>query len=225
MIEKQQTINGYPVVRSDRRTISITVNREGSVTIRAPFATPIAELRRFTEEKQAWIDRAVLRQRAKQELAPAFAVGGSIPYLGGALQLHTGTVKTAAIQGNTLLLPQTGDPRQHALRWLAEQAGAYLADRVAHWARVMQITPTSLTIANPKTRWGSMKSDGSLRLNVALMHCRPELIDYVIVHELSHRVHMDHSPAFHAHTERYLPDAKQRRAALKQCGAYLTLFR
>mgnify|MGYP003294350676 CR=1 FL=1 len=76
-----------------------------------------------------------------------------------------------------------------------------------------------------KTRWGSMKSDGSLRLNAALMHCPPPLIDYVIVHELSHRVHMNHSPAFHAHTEKYLPDARQRRAALKQCGAYLTLLR
>lgn len=225
MTDKQQTINGYPVVRSDRRTISINVDQNGNVTIRAPKTTPVTELRRFVEEKQEWIQRAVQRQAIRQEQAPAFAVGESIPYLGGSLQVTTCEIASASARGNTLLLPQYGDPREHALRWLFGQAQTYLPQRVLYWSQIMQITPASITIANPRTRWGSMKSDGSLRLNVALMHCAPELIDYVIVHELSHRVHMNHSPAFHAHTERYLPDAKQRRAALKQCGAYLQLLR
>lgn len=225
MTEKQTFIQGYPVVRSDRRTISIVVDRNGGVTIRAPRRTPAGVLERFVSEKQGWIRQAVQRQQAKKALAPAFALGGTMPYLGKSLHVAAGEGKTACLRGDTLLLPKDGKPGRHALKWLAEQAKQYLPGRVANWAQVMQITPASLTIANPKTRWGSMKSDGSLRLNAALMHCPPPLIDYVIVHELSHRVHMNHSPAFHAHTEKYLPDARQRRAALKQCGAYLTLLR
>ncbi len=213
------------MVRSDRRTISIVVDRNGAVSIRAPRRTPAAELERFVADKQGWIRQAVQRQQAKKAMAPTFALGGSMPYLGGSLRVEAGSVRTAVLQGDTLFLPQTGNPREHALRWLVGQAKKHLPGRVAYWAQVMQIVPSSLTIANPKTRWGSMKSDGSLRLNAALMHCPPALIDYVIVHELSHMVHMNHSPAFHAHTERYLPDAKARRTALKQQGAYLTLLR
>ena len=225
MIDSQKTINGYPLLRSNRRSISISVNRDGQVVIHAPLFAPEGDIRQFVEAKAAWIQKAQAKQQQKKELAPSFAVGGMMPYLGSEIRVQTGAVPKPALAGTVLTLPKIGDPRQHALRWLAEQAKTQLPPRIAHWSKVMGLTPASLTIANPKTRWGSMKSDGSLRLNVALMHCDPALIDYVIVHELSHMRHMDHSPAFHAHVARYLPDAENRRKALKQLGGYLTLFR
>ena len=225
MTDQNNQINGYPLLRSNRRSISITVARDGQVTIHAPFAVPESEIRRFVEAKQAWIEQAQQKQQLKKELAPTFAVGGIMPYLGREIQVRTGQVRQPVLTGNALTLPDTGDPKRHALQWLGQQAKQFLPGRIAHWSRIMGLTPTSLTIANPKTRWGSMKSDGSLRLNVALMHCDPALIDYVIVHELSHMRHMDHSPAFHAHVARYLPDAQARRKALKQLDGYLTLFR
>ena len=225
MTDHNNQINGYPLLRSNRRSISITVARDGQVTIHAPFAVPEGEIRRFVEAKQAWIEQAQQKQQLKKEQAPTFAVGGMMPYLGRELQVRTGQVRQPVLTGTVLTLPQTGDPKRHALQWLGHQAKEFLPGRIAHWSRIMGLTPTSLTIANPKTRWGSMKSDGSLRLNVALMHCDPALIDYVIVHELSHMRHMNHSPAFHAHVARYLPDGEARRKALKQLGGYLTLFR
>ena len=224
MIEKKQQI-GYHVVRSDRRTLSISVDPKGEVTVRAPLRATDAEIRSFVTEKAGWILRAQQKQQEKRELAPTFAVGGSLPYLGGQLQLRTGSVAKATLNGSILTLPQTGIPQNHVLRWLGDRAREYLLPRVQYWSGVMGLTPSSLTIANPKTRWGSMKSDGSMRLNVALMHCPPALIDYVIVHELSHMVHMNHSPAFHAHVAGYLPDAEARRKALKQLGGYLTMLR
>ena len=193
--------------------------------IRAPLHVPMEEIRRFVEAKAAWIQKAQQKQQEKKELAPAFVVGGAMPYLGREIRVCAGDIRSAQLTGDTLTLPRSGDPKRHALQWLAQQARVQLPQRIAYWSGVMGIKPTSLTIANPKTRWGSMKNDGSLRLNVALMHCDPALIDYVIVHELSHRVRMNHSPAFHAHVARYLPDAETRRKALKQLGGYLTLFR
>lgn len=225
MTDPLKTINGYPLLRSNRRSISISVNRSGQVTIHAPLYMPESEIRRFVEAKTAWIKKAQAKQQQKKEQAPTFAVGGTLPYLGGEIHVCTGAVRKAELVGNVLTLPQTGDPKRHALKFLAEQAREQLPGRIAHWSKVMGLMPSSLTIANPKTRWGSMKSDGSLRLNVALMHCAPALIDYVIVHELSHMRHMNHSPAFHAHVARYLPDAENRRKALKELGGYLTLFR
>ncbi len=224
MTEKKQQI-GYRVVRSDRRTLSISVDAKGVVTVRAPEAVPDTEIRRFVDEKTDWILRAQQKQQIKRDLAPVFAIGGSLSYLGDQLQLQTGAVTRPALNGTTLVIPQNGIAQNHVLRWLADRAMEYLPRRVEYWAGVMGQRPSSLTIGNPKTRWGSMKSDGSLRLNVALMHCPPPLIDYVIVHELSHMVHMDHSPAFHAHVRRYLPDGDARNKALKQYGGYLTYLR
>ena len=225
MIDQKKMINGYPLLRSNRRSISITVSREGQVTIHAPLYAAEGDIRAFVEAKKEWIEKAQGKQQQRREQAPVFAVGSEMPYLGRAVLVSTGDVEVAQLHGSQLILPKSGDPRRHALNWLAQQARELLPDRITQWSKVMGIYPSSLTIANPKTRWGSMKSDGSLRLNVALMHCDPALIDYVIVHELSHMRHMDHSPAFHAHVARYLPDAENRRKALKQLGGYLTLFR
>jgi len=225
MIDHNSMIMGYPLLRSNRRSISIKVDKNGKVSIHAPLFAPEADIRRFVAAKQAWIQQAQSKQLLKKELAPKFAVGETMPYLGGEIRVCIGDVRNPVLTGNVLTVPQRGKPDQHTLKWLGLQAKEYLPPRIAQWSKVMGCTPASLTIANPKTRWGSMKSDGSLRLNVALMLCPPALIDYVIVHELSHMVHMNHSPAFHAHVDRYLPDAEARRKALKQLGGYLMFFR
>lgn len=225
MTDHNNMILGYPLLRSNRRSISIKVDKNGQVSIHAPLFAPEADIRRFVADKQAWIQQAQSKQRLKKELAPKFAVGETMPYLGAEIRVCIGAVRSPVLTGNVLTVPQRGKPEQQVLKWLGLRAKEYLPPRIAQWSEVMGCTPASLTIANPKTRWGSMKSDGSLRLNVALMLCPPALIDYVIVHELSHMVHMNHSPAFHAHVARYLPDAEARRKALKQLGGYLTYFR
>jgi predicted metal-dependent hydrolase len=70
-----------------------------------------------------------------------------------------------------------------------------------------------------------MKSDGTLRLNIALLHCPPWYIDYVVLHELVHRRHMNHSPAFHAMVESYYPGAgRMRKEGKKLCGGYIGLL-
>ena len=225
MTDTQKFINGYPLLRSNRRSISISVNRDGQVVIHAPLLAPEADIRRFVAAQELWIQKAQVKQLEKKKMAPSFTVGGTLPYLGREIRVCVGAVRKVELIGNALTLPQTGNPKRLALNWLAQQAKEQMPPRIAYWSKVMGLTPVSLTIANPKTRWGSMKSDGSLRLNVALMHCDPALIDYVIVHELSHMRHMNHSPAFHAHVACYLPDAENRRKALKELGGYLTLFR
>ncbi len=195
------------------------------MVVRAPLNASEAEIRRYVVAKQAWIDQALRKQQQKKELTPAFRLGGTIPYLGQPLLVESSSVRKPVLQGNALLIPQTGVPKRRVKGWLMQQAREQLPPRIAYWSKVMGLTPSSLNITNPKARWGSMKSDGSLRLNVALMHCDPALIDYVIVHELSHMVHMNHSPAFHAHVARYLPDAESRRKALKLLSGLLTLLR
>lgn len=90
--------------------------------------------------------------------------------------------------------------------------------RVAHYADLMGISYGRIFMRNQKTRWGSCSSDGNLNFNCRLLFLPPELVDYVVVHELAHRRHMNHSPEFWQEVERYLPDYKERRARLRQYG-------
>ena len=96
-----------------------------------------------------------------------------------------------------------------------EMAQEYLTPRVEYFSKIMSLSYSGLVFKKVKSRWGSCDSKRNIMLNTELMKLKKELIDYVIVHELSHLVHMNHSKEFHAHVQKYLPDAKERRRVLK----------
>ena len=104
---------------------------------------------------------------------------------------------------------------------LASQAKAVIPARVAHYAALLGVEYGRITIRTQKTRWGSCSSKGNLNFNCLLMLAPPEVLDSVVVHELCHRKHMNHSAAFYAEIARVMPDYKSRHAWLKQNGAAL----
>ena len=104
------------------------------------------------------------------------------------------------------------------LNELADKALAYIPERVAYFAEKIGITYGRLTIRNQKTRWGSCSSKGNLNFNCLLMLTPPEVIDYVVVHELCHRKEMNHSKAFWDEVSHVMPDYEKARAWLKSEG-------
>ena len=91
-----------------------------------------------------------------------------------------------------------------------------IADRVRYYSRIMDVSYGKITIRNQKTRWGSCSYRGNLNFNYQLYYLPDELLDYVVIHELAHRRHMDHSDAFWAEVEKYCPDYRERRRKLKE---------
>lgn len=104
------------------------------------------------------------------------------------------------------------------LRTLAKEAAEYIPERVAFYASQAGVSYGRITIRNQRSRWGSCSSRGNLNFNCLLMLTPPEIIDYVVVHELCHRREMNHSPLFWREVERILPDYKARRKWLKENG-------
>ena len=108
---------------------------------------------------------------------------------------------------------------------LAEEALKVIPERVEYFAKVIGVTYGKITIRNQKTRWGSCSSKGNLNFNCLLMLVPPEVLDYVVVHELCHRKQMNHSKAFWSEVEKVLPDYKEARKWLKEEGSQMiTLF-
>ena len=104
------------------------------------------------------------------------------------------------------------------LEELARKACEVISKRVEHYAPIVGVTYGKITIRNQKTRWGSCSSKGNLNFNVALMRVPLEILDYVVVHELCHRIYLNHSKDFWNEVGKVLPDYKEREMWLKENG-------
>lgn len=225
---------GYVLQRSQRRTLGFMVNLEGLV-VRAPRWAGVREVESALQQKAGWILRKLAdMQRRGEQLAQTrieWRDGATLPYLGEPLQLcldpeHRFAGKGAAlvrggepsVQQLRLALPRqasSGQIQDAVQAWLMRQARDNFQMRLQHFAPQLQVQWRRLSLSNAATRWGSASADGSIRLNWRLIHVRQPIIDYVVVHELSHLRVMDHSPRFWDTVGTVVPDYAQLRAQLK----------
>lgn len=116
-------------------------------------------------------------------------------------------------------LPHSASPaqiRDAVQAWLMRDAKRHFTERLNHFAPQLGVQWASLRLSSAQTRWGSAKSDGSIRLNWRLLHYRPAIIDYVVVHELAHLRVMDHSPRFWDTVATVVPDYADLRRHLRK---------
>lgn len=118
--------------------------------------------------------------------------------------------KRAWIESHLAKMP-TAQPKfsGEEIHALADEALKVIPERVRHFAPLVGVTYGGITIRNQHTRWGSCSSKGNLNFNCLLMLTPDHVIDYVVVHELCHRLEMNHSARFWAQVERVLPDYRK----------------
>lgn len=107
------------------------------------------------------------------------------------------------------------------VRALADAALRDLPARLERFAPIVGVTYGRVTVRNQVTRWGSCSSKGNLNFNCLLMLCPEPVRDYVVVHELCHRLELNHSPRFWAEVERVLPGYRDCRRWLREHGGAL----
>jgi len=100
-------------------------------------------------------------------------------------------------------------------RFYKNYAKNYLIPRVEHYSQIMKLSFSEIKFRKMRSRWGSCSSTGVITLNIELIKINKKLIDFIVVHELAHLVHMNHSKKFHSLVERYIPDAKALNRELK----------
>ena len=116
------------------------------------------------------------------------------------------------------VLPQFTEAEREALR---QRARPVFEARADHFAPLLGVSRGRITVRTQRSRWGSCSAKGNLSFNALLLLAPPEVLDYVVVHELCHRKEMNHSPRFWAEVERFVPDWRQRRKWLRQKGGEL----
>lgn len=106
---------------------------------------------------------------------------------------------------------------------LAQKALEVIPERVSYYAEKIGVNYGRITIRNQKSRWGSCSGKGNLNFNCLLMLMPPEIVDYVVVHELCHRKELNHSPMFWAEVSKIIPDYKNHIAWLKEHGSEIMM--
>lgn len=218
----------YEFQRGQRRTIGLSVGPLG-LSVRAPRWTPVAEVDALVRRKASWVLSKLQQVRDRQHTPSApqvWADGAGLDYLGQTLRLrldpsHAFAGAGACVQEGHLLVGLAHDAGPDRLRetvqaWLRREAQRLFAERLAHFAPQLGVRYSRLRLSSAGTRWGSASADGSIRLNWRLVHLPPVLIDYVVVHELSHLREMNHSSQFWAVVASVMPDYAEHRLALKR---------
>ncbi|NRR31315.1 M48 family metallopeptidase [Oxalobacteraceae bacterium] len=199
----------YTLRRSTRRSIGFMIDDEG-LRVTAPKRVTIAEIDNAIRTKQHWILSKLHERRerraARLEKPPIEWIDGAVlPYLGGDITLrllvggrNRSSYNPATRELAMVLVPGATEQllKERVRAWLQQEAKALFAERLDHYAARLGVRYHSLTLSSAGTRWGSCTVDRKIRLNWKLIHFSLPLIDYVIAHELSHILEMNHSARF-----------------------------
>lgn len=214
----------YTLIRSQRKTLSLTVTKELVVEVRAPLRMATDRIHRFVQEQAGWIgkQRARLEPEARRRTAFTYQDGQTFPFQGREVALATGS-GSPRLAGDTLSLREGEDRPGAVAGFLREECRRMVTERIQVFAPLLGVVPTGVKITSATTRWGSCSGRNSLCFSYRVACLPPELLDYIVVHELSHIREHNHSPRFWAVVATQLPHWQELRAALRTAGAEMVL--
>jgi predicted metal-dependent hydrolase len=230
----------YQLRHSARAKHLRIVIKPGLVEVVAPLKTPEAQIKAFVHAQQTWIKTTLQRIAEQIKDTPIFSPthytnGASVPYQGQQLNLQLKyhlspsiRIQLDAQTGFIVTLPasapidQQSELIKHALtRWMKKQARLQASELIAKYEQILKLYSRSLRIKTLSSRWGSCGPLNDINLNWLLLLAPPAALEYVVIHELCHIKHKNHSKDFWNLVANYCPDYQQQRNWLKQNGASL----
>lgn len=214
------------IIRSDRKTLSVTVDCFGNVTVRAPKKCDEGRIFAFLKDKEAWIlHHKTKAEKTDLELPQEDLNGYSFLLLGEKCTITLTQEKFVRFEPQThrIFLPEK-NAKQRLVKWLKENALRIFTVATEKRAREMGTSFVSVRVSSARGRWGSCTHDNRIRYTFRLIYAPKEVIDYVVVHELAHTKYKNHSSAFWREVEKYLPDYKLKRKWLKERNILMRIF-
>lgn len=228
----------YRLKRSPRRrTVAISIHPEQGLVVYSPARLSQKWLDEVLQEKADWILSKTLEVEQARALiaSPRWEAGENLPYQGVTYPLRIAYDPTPAgvrLEDEAIVLnlpfefPDMAAPervRVELIHWYRDQARKVLHNRVQHFQELTGLRARIVRIKDQKRRWGSCSAEGALNFNWRLILAPPDILDYVVVHELCHLRMLNHSPAFWRLVGSVLPDYRARKAWLRQNGMFLSL--
>lgn len=220
-------IKPYKLIRSKRRTIALMIAPDATVVVRAPAHTPLDIIERFVGKNTGWIERTLARLRQRPQVKKKeFVSGESFLFLGGSYPLQVQNDTQEPLHWNNgFVLNANERSRGRALfiAWYKKEARKTIAGRVAWWAQRFCLAYKSVNITCANRRWGSCSPTDRLNFSWRLVMAPLAVVDYVVVHELAHIVHKNHSKRFWNKVKAMYPDYKAAQTWLRENEGMLNL--
>lgn len=212
----------YLLKRSQRRTIGLAIDQRG-LRVGAPLRARQGDIEALIQQHGQWVLDKLASWRERPPPETLQVVDGTVILTLGAPL--TVTISAASrsrwhFADDRLLLElnATVDANKLLEKALREKARAHFSERLAHYAPLLGVSLPPLRLSSARTRWGSCSHHGGIALNWRLIFMPPDVVDYVVAHELAHLKEMNHSPRFWSVVEQLCPDWRARRLALRQLG-------
>ena len=218
MVEKVKIIR-----KKSQKSLSMSVERDGTVVIKAPPTVPDERIAQFLEQNRNWIEKVISRYEEKN-LLKRYRNGEKFLYLGKEYELLiTDKQIEPLILKDKFYLHKNSleNARDIFLAWYKREAKRVIDKRVKHYASLGGYNYSKVTVKDLQTRWGSCTSKGNLAFNWRIIMAPIEVLDYVVVHELSHLREMNHSKRFWQEVERLMPDYEEKDKWLRKNGHLL----
>ena len=224
------------ISREARRSLQLKVVAPDELAIKAPLRLAEEEIYRFLHQKERWLrQRLDLHDKwSEWPKVRTYQTGEPFLFRGDQVELEfrqqPGWARYQAFLTDAKV--EVWGPKEEGreiqkalLRWFQVQAKEKIEKRLIELAKAYGFTPQSFTLGNGQTLWGTCRSDGSIRINWRGIFLRPEVLDYLLIHELCHLREMNHSPRFWQEVAKYIPTWKELRKELKEQGILLKEMR
>jgi len=214
------------IIRSRRRTISLEVLSDATVILRSPKNTSESYLQKILRERKSWIQKKQKKFQTRFPTLPKrrWEAGETIFFQGDLLTLciNIGKKPSAkyeeAIKTLHLTLRTHHDAERVCTQWLKKQAKEILTQRAQFFAQKFSVLYQDLRITSAKSRWGSCCRKKNINFAWRLIMTPPDVIDYVIIHELAHLRNLNHSARFWELVSHWMPDYKTHKKWLQENG-------
>jgi predicted metal-dependent hydrolase len=224
-------LDGMPVpveTAGPSRKARLTVEADGSLTLRAASDVTDEELEGFLTSRRQWVyDKLAIKEALASPMVVKELVNGEgFLYLGRSHRLRiVPEGKAVALHQGRLTLPEPLLPQgERAIQdWYRRCGMAWLKPRLADWSARLRVESAALQVADLGHKWGSNTPDGRIRIHWATMQLVPRLVEYVLAHELAHLREPNHGKTFWELLLRAMPDAQERKSQLAVAGQALWL--
>ena len=213
-------MNPNKIIRSKRKTLSLTINENAELIIRAPKRLSIEKIQDFINEKENWINRK--KRLIENQIKDVTSNHNKLLYLGNLfpINIEQNASKELFFTGEEFIANSI-EPDSLSLsikKWYKNKFKEIALPRVAYFANKHNLMVNQVRIKNQKTMWGSCSSKNNINLNYLLLMAPMGVIDYVIVHELVHTIHRNHSTDFWDSVELIMPEFQEHKRWLKKNG-------
>lgn len=219
------TLPKTKVERSRRKTLALHILPDKTILVKAPWYVTPYEIDRFIEKSWAWIEKRMATMQKTPVIQKQYQTGEQFLYLGKPHTLTIGNHTKIAVENDKLLFPQAllFRVQKELTTWYIKQGQEIITRRVEWYAEQMKAEYKSISFSDTKSKWGSCSHDNRLQFSWRLVMTPLLVLNYVVVHELTHTKEKNHSQDFWTKIRNYNPSYKQQIKWLKTYGHTLKI--